>query len=185
MLKYFLPALRLTSSRTTVTYVYPWATILNSIANQLHETIVNKLHGWTDMLIFQQRSRMIQSELILDVNGTISMALNDNNNTSVFDPYDNNTSIGYDKNTDELLSPSIIYMAVPKSKVSRSKKRMKTTVQKRIPMKHHIVVDNRTGEVTLRHRLPFNWKDYLPSVDLSSSSTTTTKAANNNESKSE
>mmetsp|Transcript_9236 Transcript_9236/g.11644 ORF Transcript_9236/g.11644 Transcript_9236/m.11644 type:complete len:115 (-) Transcript_9236:3223-3567(-) len=55
-----------------------------------------------------------------------------------------------------------LWLAVPKRKVSRSKKRMKTTVQKRIKDKEHIIVDSRTGEYTLRHRLPFNWKEYLP-----------------------
>ena len=62
-------------------------------------------------------------------------------------------------------SPSLsdcLWLAVPKSKISRSKKRMKTTNQKAIKTKNHIVVDGRTGELTLRHRLPFNWKDYLP-----------------------
>mmetsp|Transcript_9250 Transcript_9250/g.13842 ORF Transcript_9250/g.13842 Transcript_9250/m.13842 type:complete len:130 (+) Transcript_9250:119-508(+) len=62
-------------------------------------------------------------------------------------------------------SPSIadcLWLAVPKSKISRSKKRMKTTTQKRISKKENIIVDSRTGEITLRHKLPFNWKDYLP-----------------------
>jgi ribosomal protein L32 len=55
--------------------------------------------------------------------------------------------------------------AVPKKKVSRGKKRMKTTRQKRIPLKKNIVVDPRTGEFTLMHKLPFNWKDYLPNME--------------------
>jgi ribosomal protein L32 len=58
-----------------------------------------------------------------------------------------------------------IWFAVPKSKISPSRKRMKTTKQKRIPMKKNIVFDHRTGEVTLKHKLPFNWKDYLPKID--------------------
>ena len=58
-----------------------------------------------------------------------------------------------------------IWFAVPKSKISRSRKRMKTTAQKRIPLKKNIVFDPRTGEVTLKHKLPFNWKDYLPKID--------------------
>jgi hypothetical protein len=33
-----------------------------------------------------------------------------------------------------------IWFAVPKSKISRSKKRMKTTLQKRIKLKNHIVI---------------------------------------------
>lgn len=55
-----------------------------------------------------------------------------------------------------------IWFAVPKRKHTRSRKRMKTTVQKRLPLKKNIVFDPRTGEVTLKHKLPFNWKDYLP-----------------------
>merc|ERR1719464_1759970 len=77
--------------------------------------------------------------------------------------------------SDTILTPKIgenrlkeqehyIWFAVPKKKVSRSRKRMKTTVQKRIPLKKNIVFDPRTGEVTLKHRLPFNWKDYLPKI---------------------
>eukprot|EP00536_Pseudo-nitzschia_multiseries_P009097 jgi/Psemu1/319552/estExt_fgenesh1_pm.C_2470005 len=58
-----------------------------------------------------------------------------------------------------------IWFAVPKSKISRSRKRMKNTRQKRIPLKKNIVFDPRTGEVTLQHKLPYNWKDYLPKVD--------------------
>ena len=55
-----------------------------------------------------------------------------------------------------------LWLAVPKSKISRSKKRMKTTNQKRIKLKENIIVDKRTGELTLNHKLPLNWKDYLP-----------------------
>ena len=58
-----------------------------------------------------------------------------------------------------------IWFAVPKSKISRSRKRMKTTRQKRLPLKKNIVFDPRTGEVTLKHKMPFNWKDYLPKVE--------------------
>lgn len=54
-----------------------------------------------------------------------------------------------------------LWLAVPKRKVSRSKKRMKTTLQKRIKVKHHVIVDSRTGELTMRHRLPHNWKQYV------------------------
>lgn len=57
-----------------------------------------------------------------------------------------------------------IWFAVPKQKVSRMKKRMKTTFRKRIPLRHNIITDPRTGELTLRHKLPFNWKNYLPNV---------------------
>merc|ERR1711865_519555 len=41
-----------------------------------------------------------------------------------------------------------IWFSVPKKKVTRSKKRMKTTAQKRTPLKKNIVFDPRTGEVT-------------------------------------
>uniref|UniRef100_A0A6T7HG03 Uncharacterized protein n=1 Tax=Attheya septentrionalis TaxID=420275 RepID=A0A6T7HG03_9STRA len=57
-----------------------------------------------------------------------------------------------------------IWLAVPKSRVSRSRKRMKTTISKRIVAKKNIVVDGRTGELTLKHKLPFNWKEYLPKL---------------------
>jgi ribosomal protein L32 len=63
-----------------------------------------------------------------------------------------------------LWQDSWIWFAVPKRKHSKSRKRMKTTAQKRIPLKKNIIFDPRTGEVTLRHKLPFNWKDYLPKV---------------------
>ncbi|KAL9188234.1 hypothetical protein ACHAXT_006612 [Thalassiosira profunda] len=55
-----------------------------------------------------------------------------------------------------------LWFAVPKRKHSRSRKRMKTTVQKRIKEKENIVIDKRTGELTLKHHLPYNWKNYLP-----------------------
>jgi ribosomal protein L32 len=55
-----------------------------------------------------------------------------------------------------------LWFAVPKKKVSRGKKRLKTTLQKRIKMKDNIVIDKRTGELTLKHKLPYNWKNYLP-----------------------
>jgi ribosomal protein L32 len=58
-----------------------------------------------------------------------------------------------------------LWFAVPKKKVTRSKKRMKTTRQNRIKIKQNIVVDPRTGETTLQHKLPYNWKDYLPKVE--------------------
>jgi ribosomal protein L32 len=60
---------------------------------------------------------------------------------------------------------SWIWFAVPKRKHSKSRKRMKTTAQKRIPLKKNIVFDPRTGEVTLKHKLPGNWKDYLPKIE--------------------
>lgn len=57
------------------------------------------------------------------------------------------------------------WFAVPKRKVSRSRKRMKTTRQKRIPILENIVEDRRTGELTLRHKLPRNWKEYIPNFE--------------------
>eukprot|EP00526_Cylindrotheca_closterium_P020403 CAMPEP_0113616176 /NCGR_PEP_ID=MMETSP0017_2-20120614/8101_1 /TAXON_ID=2856 /ORGANISM="Cylindrotheca closterium" /LENGTH=130 /DNA_ID=CAMNT_0000525475 /DNA_START=221 /DNA_END=610 /DNA_ORIENTATION=- /assembly_acc=CAM_ASM_000147 len=57
-----------------------------------------------------------------------------------------------------------IWFAVPKRKHTKSRKRMKTTAHKRLKLKKNIVFDPRTGEVTLKHKLPFNWKDYLPSM---------------------
>jgi ribosomal protein L32 len=58
-----------------------------------------------------------------------------------------------------------LWFAVPKSKVTRSRKRQKTTVQKRLALKKNIVFDPQTGEVTLQHKLPFNWREYLPKMD--------------------
>jgi ribosomal protein L32 len=57
---------------------------------------------------------------------------------------------------------SHVWFAVPKSRVTRHKKRLKTTAQKRLPLRQDIVTDPRTGELTRLHRLPFNWRDYLP-----------------------
>mmetsp|Transcript_38366 Transcript_38366/g.46846 ORF Transcript_38366/g.46846 Transcript_38366/m.46846 type:complete len:122 (+) Transcript_38366:200-565(+) len=59
-----------------------------------------------------------------------------------------------------------IWFAVPKKRVSRSRKRKKTTVQKRLKLKHNIVLDGRTGELTLRHRLPLNWERFLPDYEV-------------------
>jgi ribosomal protein L32 len=59
-----------------------------------------------------------------------------------------------------------LWFAVPKKKVSRSKKRLKTTYQKRIRLRQNIVRDCRTGEPTLLHKLPFSWKEtYIPKFD--------------------
>jgi ribosomal protein L32 len=65
---------------------------------------------------------------------------------------------------DLLQDLSIWWMAVPKQKVSRHKKRLKTTLRNRIKLRHDIVVDARTGETTTRHKMPANWKDYLPKI---------------------
>eukprot|EP00567_Pseudictyota_dubia_P014707 CAMPEP_0197456338 /NCGR_PEP_ID=MMETSP1175-20131217/43081_1 /TAXON_ID=1003142 /ORGANISM="Triceratium dubium, Strain CCMP147" /LENGTH=116 /DNA_ID=CAMNT_0042990393 /DNA_START=81 /DNA_END=431 /DNA_ORIENTATION=- len=58
-----------------------------------------------------------------------------------------------------------IWFAVPKKRVSKSKKRRKTTWQKKIKMKENIILDGRTGELTLKHHLPKNWKKYLPDAE--------------------
>mmetsp|Transcript_18213 Transcript_18213/g.25660 ORF Transcript_18213/g.25660 Transcript_18213/m.25660 type:complete len:104 (-) Transcript_18213:141-452(-) len=63
----------------------------------------------------------------------------------------------------ELLQDAL-WFAVPKQKISRSKKRKKTTRQKAIKLKENIITDPRTGEPTLMHKLPLNWKQYLPKV---------------------
>jgi ribosomal protein L32 len=73
--------------------------------------------------------------------------------------------VGLPQSSHQEEDSSWIWFAVPKRKHSKSRKRMKTTVQKRIPLKQNIIFDPRTGEVTLKHKLPFNWKDYLPKVE--------------------
>ena len=60
------------------------------------------------------------------------------------------------------------WFAVPKQKVSHSKKRMKQQFKNVIKPKQHICTCHRTGELTLRHRLPFNWKDYLTTFEYES-----------------
>ena len=80
----------------------------------------------------------------------------------------------------ELLDQLSIWFAVPKQKISRQKKRMKTTRQRRIPLQKNIITDPRTGEVTLRHRLPFNWKNYLPHALLNNNNSSNNNNSNNN-----
>ena len=88
---------------------------------------------------------------------------NNNNNNIVLD--ENQNYQNHQQQEEDQQQQQHIWFAVPKSKISRSRKRMKTTAQKRIPLKKNIVFDPRTGEVTLKHKLPFNWKDYLPKID--------------------
>lgn len=57
-----------------------------------------------------------------------------------------------------------IWLAVPKKRVSHMKKRRKATLRDRIMKRKDIIFDPRTGERTLRHRLPENWKEYLPDI---------------------
>lgn len=73
--------------------------------------------------------------------------------------------VGESQSLSDFLGDSL-WFAVPKKKVSRSKKRMKTTVQKRVEIKNNIIVDGRTGEISLQHKLPFRWKDYLPEENI-------------------
>jgi ribosomal protein L32 len=63
------------------------------------------------------------------------------------------------------LFDSALWFAVPKKRVSKSRKRMKTTRQFRIKAKENIVFDKRTGEVTLMHKLPKRWKLYIPTME--------------------
>ena len=72
------------------------------------------------------------------------------------------TSNNNNNNNSSTVLEDSLWFAVPKSKISRQKKRLKTTLQKRIKPKDNIVIDKRTGELTLKHKLPFNWKNYLP-----------------------
>ena len=88
-----------------------------------------------------------------------------NNNNIVIDENQNYHHQQQEEEDQQQQQQQHIWFAVPKSKISRSRKRMKTTAQKRIPLKKNIVFDPRTGEVTLKHKLPFNWKDYLPKID--------------------
>ena len=60
-----------------------------------------------------------------------------------------------------------VWFAVPKSKVSRSKKRIKNYLKRTaLKQKSNIIVDGRTGEYTLKHHLPVRWKDYLPDESI-------------------
>ena len=55
-----------------------------------------------------------------------------------------------------------VWFAVPKKRRSHHKVRLRTTMQYRLKLRKDIITDPRTGEMTLKHRLPFNWHDYLP-----------------------
>jgi ribosomal protein L32 len=58
-----------------------------------------------------------------------------------------------------------LWFAVPKKKVSHSRKRMKQNHKNRMPHKQNIITCPRTGELTLMHKLPLNWRDYIPTFD--------------------
>uniref|UniRef100_A0A7S1C2Q6 Uncharacterized protein n=1 Tax=Corethron hystrix TaxID=216773 RepID=A0A7S1C2Q6_9STRA len=64
-------------------------------------------------------------------------------------------------NDQTIADSDAVWFAVPKRKHTRSRKRKKTTSQKRIPLKTNIVRDKTTGEFTLMHHLPFGWKNYI------------------------
>lgn len=66
-----------------------------------------------------------------------------------------------DQQQHEQVEEEHLWFAVPKKQVTRHKKRLKTTIQKRIPLRTDIVLDPRTGQITRKHRMPVNWKDYL------------------------
>lgn len=57
------------------------------------------------------------------------------------------------------------WFAVPKQKISKSKKRKKQFHKNHFKPKENITRCRTTGEVTLTHKLPFNWKDYIPDFE--------------------
>jgi ribosomal protein L32 len=57
------------------------------------------------------------------------------------------------------------WFAVPKQKISHSKKRLKQAHKNVMRHKENISTCPRTGEVTLKHKLPLNWKDYIPTFE--------------------
>ena len=72
-----------------------------------------------------------------------------------------------DKDRNEVDYDTSIWFAVPKKRMSKGKKRMKNYLKRTaLKFKDNIVTDGRTGELTLRHHLPFNWKDYLPEESI-------------------
>ena len=58
-----------------------------------------------------------------------------------------------------------LWFAVPKQKISHSKKRLKQAHKNVMRHKENISTCPRTGEVTLKHKLPLNWKDYIPTFE--------------------
>ena len=72
---------------------------------------------------------------------------------------------------------SIVLFAAPKKRMSRSKKRMKTTLRDRIPLKANIIRDGRTGEMTLMHKLPFRWMEHIPDLMVGYQKPTTVTTA--------
>jgi len=70
------------------------------------------------------------------------------------------------------LIDSIFLFAAPKKRMSRSKKRMKTTIRDRLPLKANIIRDKRTGQMTLLHKLPFRWREHIPNLMMDHPDTT-------------
>ena len=108
---------------------------------------------------FQQQ---LQPQLIMD-------GFHNNNGIPIIDTSSSSSNT--------LLDNLSIWFAVPKQKISHQKKRMKTTLRTRIPIRKNIITDPRTGELTLRHRLPYNWKNYLPNaIGINTTSNNTKKS---------
>ena len=96
---------------------------------------------------------------------TPGLALAGGNHQTYMD--DNNNLGEYFDNDDNNESNSHIWLAVPKSRVSKSRKRIKNHLKRTsLKVKDNIIVDGRTGELTLRHHLPLNWKNYLPDENI-------------------
>ena len=129
----------------------------------------NGNNGWFQQLLQEQPQLIldtgIESQLDHDYNGTPWM--DDIGHSRRHNNHNNNST------TNALLENLSIWLAVPKQKISHQKKRMKTTLRTRIPIRKNIMTDPRTGELTLRHHLPYNWKNYLPNAMIGKNHSTT------------
>jgi ribosomal protein L32 len=76
----------------------------------------------------------------------------------------------YSTTLSKILLDIAIWFAAPKRKHTKSRKRKKTTISKRIPLRKNIVFDLPTGEVTLKHKLPYKWKELYNHAPASSGS---------------
>ena len=139
----------------------------------------NGNNGWFQQLLQEQPQLIldtgIESQLDHDYNGTPWM---DDIGHSRHNNHNNNNN--NNSTTNALLENLSIWLAVPKQKISHQKKRMKTTLRTRIPIRKNIMTDPRTGELTLQHHLPYNWKNYLPNAMIGKN-----HPSNNNTTKSE